>query len=362
MKSQNCGTIALAKLKSLESISIGTLIALAKDNGLILFPYQVDLSDLQNIPFPSIVHYQNHFELIDSKEELNKSEYILTGIFISEHILNFPLLDESLYSISGQSWVAAGIASAGLTLQLGSSIVKNHKAKQIAKANVRPDYTPNPEILQNADLAASRANTGLSDASKTLYGQENERNLSQSLDAILRSGGEANQVADLYANNTDALLKLAAMDSNLQSSNVNAFIGANAAKGSEIQSAWQINEFAPYNDRAQLAALLRMQSQQELNNAIQTGQQGAAQYSMATMYKPKKEPTTKDANYDDIEGAFNQANMNYTPQQSRTRNPNDVYGRDYMDTPSQRYIDAAIKAQLGNEDPLNQYNQDLFIS
>lgn len=245
--------------------------------------------------------------------------------------------------------VTAALITAGVTTGVEgiSAAYKNYKAKQIAKSNIRPQYVPNEQILENADLAASRAGTGLSDASRTLYTQENQRNLSQSLDAILRGGGGVNQIADLYANNNDSLLKLTSMDSQLQNANVNTFLNANEAKGKEYQSAWEINQFAPYNDRAQLAATLRNQSQQELSKALQTAEQGTSNYFIGTMYKDslKNNNNTGNANADGIEGAFKTANDNYTPAP--------VKANQYYDNPSQRYINLLLQ---GDQNSLNDYN------
>lgn len=226
---------------------------------------------------------------------------------------------------------AAVIGGAEAAGQAGLGLYQLYKAKQIAKNNIRPEYTPNQQIIQNSDIAASRATTGLNDASLALSTQQNERNLSQGLDAILRSGGGVNQISDLYANNSDTLLKLAALDNQLQGQNVNTFMNANAAKGAEFQSAWQINKYAPYADRAQLASNLQANGFANLGKGIQTGGDTFSNYQLSNMYKNDKKDFQAD-------------------------NPGSVRGDTY-DTPSNRYIQSILKS---NYDPNAAQNQDLY--
>ncbi len=238
--------------------------------------------------------------------------------------------------------VTAALVSAGVgaAVQLGDAAYKNYKAKKIAKSNIRPTYVPSPQIQQNADIAASRAGQGLSDASKALYGQENERNVSQSLDAILRGGGGTNQISDLYANNQDAMLKLASLDNQLQNQNITQFLNENSALGQENQTAWMVNKFDPYANKAQLAALLKEQSVEQLNKAGQTAEQGVSNYLTANLYNNKATPLTqaqKDAKY-------KYGNV-YMPQNQQAEGS--PLG-DYQDSPSKRYIDMIL-----NSDPIN---------
>jgi hypothetical protein len=245
--------------------------------------------------------------------------------------------------------VTAALITAGTTaaIQLGSAAIKNRRANKIAKNNVRPDYVPNEQILQNADIAASRAGQGLSDASKTLYGQENERNLSQSLSAILRGGGGVNQISDLYANNNDAMLKLASLDNQLQNQNITQFLNANTAKGQEIQSAWTINEFDPYANNAQLSALLKGQAVQQLNAAGQTLSQGVSNYYTSQMYKDKSKAVPQTQAEKDAKYKYGNVYMeplypyhrNYSEE---WYNQEDYDLKDLPDTPSKRYIDSIL--------------------
>lgn len=246
---------------------------------------------------------------------------------------------------------AAVIGGAEAVGQAGLGLYQLYKAKQIAKNNIRPEYTPNEQILQNADLAASRANTGLSDASLALATQQNERNLSQILDAILRSGGGTNQISDLYANNSDTLLKLAALDNQLQGQNVNTFMNANAAKGGEYQSAWQINKYAPYADRAQLASNLQSNGFGNIGKGIQTGTNTASNYMIGNFYKGQNQQN---------------GNQNFDVPLSMQQNPPDKYqyGNIYMNPngPASNYLKTVLQSQYDQEAyaKLDKYHNNII--
>jgi hypothetical protein len=264
--------------------------------------------------------------------------------------------------------VTAALISAGATgLSLGTAAVQNSRAKKIAKANVRPDYVPSQQIQENRDLAASLSGTGLPDSTRVNAEQSAERNLSQSLNAILRSGSDGNQIADLYGANSDAMLKLAGADAELQRFNISQYLGANAALGGEKQSAWQVNEFAPYNNNAQLAAQLRANAVQNASNGINQGISGANNYALANLYKKNadKKATSSDPNSDGLLGAFNSANSFVEDNNAKSLIKNDMLslydhyawydskvnrsaqfdGLKNIDAaPSQRYLKSSIRA------------------
>ncbi len=228
------------------------------------------------------------------------------------------------------TYAALIVGGATLLVEGGVAIAKSQKAKKIAKANMRPTYNVNPEIAQNQQLAASLAGSGFSDATKTLATQTNERNVSQSLDAIMRGGGGVNQVADIYANNQDFLLKLASEDARLQQNNITQFLNANSALGQEEQTAWNVNKYGPYADNAQLVAQLRQESMQALGKGIQGAEQGASNYLTANLYKTKAPDTSIPQSKFDV---------------SKT---GDINNSEYG-----RYMQQILDQQ--NSDPINKY-------
>jgi len=241
------------------------------------------------------------------------------------------------------------VAGQKAAIGLGTAAIQNARAKKIAKANIRPEYQVNQQVQENRDLAASLAGTGLSDSTRINAEQSAERNLSQSLNAILRSGGDGNQIADLYANNNDAMLKLASADAELQRFNISQYLGANAALGQENQTAWQVNEFAPYANNAQLAATLRANAMQNASQGINSAEKGVSNYLLQDLFKGAAKGdiaspgNNSNPNGDNIMGAFDASNK------AMPTDYNTKYGQDFV--PSQRYLRSSIKSGY---DPMYQ--------
>ena len=79
------------------------------------------------------------------------------------------------------SWVAAGVASAGLTLSAVKWISGNSKEKKAKKAREAlksPFYDIQDEYYQNKNTAAQLAGGGLPDATKDYYTTQSEKGLS----------------------------------------------------------------------------------------------------------------------------------------------------------------------------------------
>lgn len=82
MKIENCGIVALGKLKEIQKVSAYSLIQMAKENGINLLIYHVDNKDLMRVPRPVILHSDNHFVYIKNGEALPTYKY--TGFVLSE--------------------------------------------------------------------------------------------------------------------------------------------------------------------------------------------------------------------------------------------------------------------------------------
>lgn len=82
MKIENCGISALGKINPVSKISAYSLIQMAKDNGLNLLIYQVDVKDLVSVPRPAIFHSNDHFLYVKNGEALPKDAF--TGFVLAE--------------------------------------------------------------------------------------------------------------------------------------------------------------------------------------------------------------------------------------------------------------------------------------
>lgn len=124
----NCGLQAISEILEIKTISIKSLLSIAEDNEINLYAYHVN--HLNDMKYPCIAYYEDHFKMIETEADIELDKFI--GIVISEFKTN---LIQVFYpeSFKGQTWVAAGVASAALTAQIGTKISENKKAKKAAK-------------------------------------------------------------------------------------------------------------------------------------------------------------------------------------------------------------------------------------
>lgn len=82
MKVWNCGLQALDDLKTIEKVSAYSLIQMAKENGVNLLVYHVDIKDLMRVPRPAILHATDHFLYVKNGEPLPNHQY--TGFVLAQ--------------------------------------------------------------------------------------------------------------------------------------------------------------------------------------------------------------------------------------------------------------------------------------
>lgn len=158
------------------------------------------------------------------------------------------------------------------------------KAKRIARANKRPVYKIQKPILDNQELIESRAGQGISDAGLQVMKQENERGVTSAIDAILAGGGSVNNIADLYSKFSDGTNKMALIDEEMRTRNVQNLITQNNQLAGEQDKAWQVNVFAPYADKAQAAAALTNQGSNNIWKGVNTMLSAGANYATSQQY------------------------------------------------------------------------------
>lgn len=190
-------------------------------------------------------------------------------------------------------------AAAGLAMgafQMASANKKSNAAKRLAANNIRPTYQIPEGEYENLALARGRASEGLGDASKQFYTENAQEGLNNSLNAILKGGGDVNTVGSSFESYLDGLSRLSLLDDQQKINNINMIIQQNQRMTDQKDKAFQFNEYAPFADTA--AAVYNMQSAAanektagintamqgilsaaQNATAIQTGQQPNRQYS-----------------------------------------------------------------------------------
>jgi hypothetical protein len=178
---------------------------------------------------------------------------------------------------------AGGLAiSAGLGLyQVAKGLIGESKAakeEKIAKAN-RPILKPGKEFGENVSLAESELTQGMSAKAQKAYQYATDKATGSSLSAILKGGGNVNNIGDLYGANEEGRMRLSSMQDALRLSQIQSVVSARSAKAQEDQTAWQVNEYAPYKDELQALAKEKQGAADSVSRGI--GQIGGAamQYS-----------------------------------------------------------------------------------
>lgn len=231
---------------------------------------------------------------------------------------------------------ALGVAEAGIGL-LKSGQAKREAARLAAS---RPKLKDSPFINDQLSLAKSELANGMSGEAENAYEQGLSRDLSTSLDTILKGGGDVNNVADIFDKSATGRQRLSLMKENLRLSQINNLSRAQGASEDERLQQFQFNEWSPWADAAQSNA----QAKQGSENMIWSGLQTAAGAATGMIQGQQQQ---NDFNNYFSSGNGNRGGNSPNIQSSTVRgtaNPQNTFnspgtGRGYLD-PS--YIDNSI--------------------
>jgi len=182
--------------------------------------------------------------------------------------------------------IIGGILGAAETV---TGIINKAKAKKEAKIleRTRPQYSVDKGYGQNLSLAESNLQ-GLSDSAENAYNQLADKQFSSSLDAILKSGGTASNVADVYGQGEEGRLRLAQLNDQMRLQQVNSLMRARESMADQNDKAFEFNQWRPWADKAQANAAAREGADQQIWGGLQTlgsmGMQFADQKSQQKQY------------------------------------------------------------------------------
>lgn len=162
-------------------------------------------------------------------------------------------------AVLGAAQTAAGL--------LKSGIAKN-EAEQLAAS--RPKLGNSPYLKDNLSLAKSELASGMSGEAENAFEQGISRDLSTSLDTILKSGGDVNNVAEIFDRSQTGRQRLALMKENLQLAQINNLANAYNASENERLQQFQVNDLAPWMDKAQSVAATRQGAENMIWSGLQT--------------------------------------------------------------------------------------------
>lgn len=249
------------------------------------------------------------------------------------------------------SWVAVGVGVVTTGYKVYDSARKNSAAKKLAANNVRPDYTPSPEIGDVYNLALSEVNNTQQQDYAT---RQLDNSFSNGIDAVLKSGGKADfgTVYNTYGNQMNAILSTLSKsrDAKIAAAN-NAAYNVAASK----DASFQYNQDAPFKDAKQREAILRQQAEQSKMDAIDTAASTVANYGTATT-NPGQYGTTGSIDNTGVNTAPRMANAN--PEKIGTYNQ--THGFDINSTQLPGSVNAPASNDLSveniNTKPIVGYN------
>lgn len=172
--------------------------------------------------------------------------------------------------------IGAGVGLA----QTVTGLINSGKAKKRAAEleRNRPLLKDSQFLDDQLNLAKSEmANGGLSGRSQQIYDQGNDRSLSASLNAILKGGGDVNNVADVFDRSAEGRSRLALLNDNLRLSNINNLVNAQNASENFRQQQFGLNEYSPWKDKVAANGAARTAAQGQIWSGI--GQMGSAAIS-----------------------------------------------------------------------------------
>lgn len=134
----------------------------------------------------------------------------------------------------------------------------------------RPKLKDSPYLKDQLSLAESELSTGMSGEAKNAYEQGIDRDLSTSLDAILKGGGSVNNVGSIFGQSEVGRQRLALMKDNLRLNQINNLVRAQDAKEEERQKEFEFNEWRPWSDQAQANAQARQGAEGQIWSGLGT--------------------------------------------------------------------------------------------
>lgn len=230
--------------------------------------------------------------------------------------------------------------------------VQKDKAAKAARNNVRPQYEIPQTEYDNLNLLENNAGHGMSDMSKQYLLNNADRGLAASIGAIQRSGGNSNAMSGLYDNYFNNVGSIAVQDDKRKYENMMNLIQQRQRMGNAKDKEWQINDYAPWQDRAAAYAQQQAAGQQTMMSGINSfgGAMGnfASGMKGSHMGDTSRGSTTPEQNLSGF-GAWAQNNPGpsssnpYMPDNISTSMPYD--GPDYMQLNS-----------MGSDEKHNLYN------
>ncbi len=167
--------------------------------------------------------------------------------------------------------VMAIAALAATAVKAGSAYSQNRQAKRAAErlAANRP-FLPESTAARDQQALAESELTRESRAADQYYNETN-RNFANSLDTIMKTGGDVNDVGALFDGSDVGYQRARMMSENVRLNNVQNVVRAWNNTDNQRQQQFQFNQWAPWADQSQANAKLMQQSANNMWGAVDDG-------------------------------------------------------------------------------------------
>lgn len=168
------------------------------------------------------------------------------------------------------SGLIAGAAVGAITL--GYGIAKDAKANSKAKelANNRPQIKSSPYTADELALSKSELANPMSADTDRFLKEQQDSDTSNSISAILKGGGDVNNVAQIFDGSQRGNQRLALMKENLRLNKINNFMNTSRNAEQERQQQFQFNQWAPWADQAQANSAAKQGAQATISSGVNT--------------------------------------------------------------------------------------------
>lgn len=278
----NCGLVALRQFTSLKDVSIRTLMLMAEDNGLKLYPYKVPLTEIEKIKFPAIFHAENHFVFANKSSELKG--YSFTGNVLLTEKSNYQKIPvrQQKY-VMGASGAIVGIGLSAVSIGLGvAKGIKADKAAKAAQAKIEPYKTPQ-EVYDVLNATQANAGSGFDATTLDYLNNQSDSAFAGSLATAQRIGADPNALSAIFGQKIDGIMEVGAQNHAMQMQNFSAYINALNATGAS-SAAEQKSQQDLLKDQLQKIANDKAIAAGQISQGINAGIAGIANSQMAKLY------------------------------------------------------------------------------
>lgn len=173
--------------------------------------------------------------------------------------------------------MAVPVALIAAGISLGSAYIKSRQAKKNAEtlSKNRPVLPNNAYAKDQQAFAENELARGSSTDAMDRYNQGADRDFANSLNAILKNGGDVNDVGSLFDGSDQGRQRARMMSENIRLNNINSLVRAYQNSDQASQDKFKFSDWAPWADKTQANAVARTEANTQMWSAFDTASAAA---------------------------------------------------------------------------------------